>query len=197
MTKPFSQACENNKEPIYNVLKHYIQQRGSLLEVGSGTGQHTVYLAEKFPDIKWHPTDLAENLPGINLWIEQYTRQNIQAPVEFDVKTPHLFHRQFNYVYSSNTLHIMSMQEVEMFFDFVENHLSKQGHFFVYGPFNYNGKFTSDSNQRFNDWLVQQAPHRAIRDFEWVNELAKLSGLKLVNDHEMPANNRLLVWVKL
>lgn len=66
----------------------------------------------------------------------------------------------------------------------------------IYGPFNYNGEFTSDSNTRFDLWLKQQVPHQGIRDFEAVNHLAENIGLTLVEDNPMPANNRLLVWKK-
>jgi len=88
----------------------------------------------------------------------------------------------------------MSWQEVEKFFQFIPQCLQAGGYFFLYGPFNYQGQFTSPSNEQFNQWLKGQAAHRAIRDFEAMNMLAIEEGLTLLNDHTMPANNRLLVW---
>jgi len=66
----------------------------------------------------------------------------------------------------------------------------------VYGPFNYNGRYTSDSNARFDQWLAQKSTGSAIRHFEDVDRLAAGAGFELQGDHEMPANNRLLVWAK-
>ena len=97
-------------------------------------------------------------------------------------------------VYSANTAHIMSWEEVIKLFQFIPVCLKPQGYFILYGPFNYNGEFTSASNAQFNEWLKSQAAHRAIRDFEAVNELAEQQGLMLIADHAMPANNRTLVW---
>jgi hypothetical protein len=74
--------------------------------------------------------------------------------------------------------------------------LKDRGTLCIYGPFNYDGKYTSPSNERFNGWLYRQNPKSAIRDFEWVNLLAENVGLVLTQDHEMPANNRLLEWIK-
>ena len=64
----------------------------------------------------------------------------------------------------------------------------------VYGPFNYNGAYTSDSNAQFDRWLAQRDSQSGIRDFEAVNQLAQHAGFALQRDCDMPANNRLLVW---
>ena len=71
MTKPFSQACENNKAPILSVLRQYFCEPGVVLEIGSGTGQHGVFFASQLPHLLWQPTDLACNLEGIQLWQEE------------------------------------------------------------------------------------------------------------------------------
>ena len=56
MNKPFSQACENNKEPILSVIKDYFVS-GTILEIGSGTGQHAVHFAERLDNIFWQTSD--------------------------------------------------------------------------------------------------------------------------------------------
>jgi hypothetical protein len=81
-------------------------------------------------------------------------------------------------------------------FDGMEPVLKDGGMLCIYGPFNYGGKYTSGSNEKFDAWLHEQNPESAIRDFEWINSLAEKTGLKLVTDHEMPANNRLLEFRK-
>ena len=66
----------------------------------------------------------------------------------------------------------------------------------MYGPFRYQGKYTSESNARFDQWLQKRDPLSAIRSFEYVNKLASDQGLKLVQDIQMPANNQMLIWRK-
>jgi len=196
MNKPFSQACENNKRPILEVLKNAFAEVGTVLEIGSGTGQHAVYFAEHLPQVSWQPTDLAENLPGIELWIAEAKLANIRPPKILDVRSQPWPVEQVDGVFSANSLHIMGKAEVEQFFQGVADRLLAGGRLCVYGPFNYGGKYTSDSNARFDQWLFQQNPKSAIRDFEWVSELAETASLSLLADHTMPANNRLLEWVK-
>lgn len=195
MYKPFSQACENNQEPIRQVLTLYLSDGATVLEVGSGTGQHGAYISGKHPEITWHTSDIAENLPGIKAWVEDEDRDNFLAPLELDINQPQWPHDLVDMLYSANTAHIMHWHEVEKLFAFAPSCLKPGGYFVLYGPFNYQGKFTSASNAQFNDWLKTQAPHRAIRDFEAVNLLAEQQGFDLVEDHAMPANNRTLVWL--
>lgn len=194
MPLPFSQACENNQEPIRQVLEQYLTSPVHLLEIGSGTGQHGAYITGKHPELVWYPSDRKENLAGISAWVAHSRHANFQAPIELDVNAAHWPHDPVDMVFSANTAHIMHWQEVQQMFRFVSLVLKAQGHFFLYGPFNYNGTFTSNGNAQFHDWLQSQAPHRGIRDFEKVNGLAMASGLTLIHDHPMPASNRMLVW---
>ena len=194
MQLPFSQACENNQEPIRQILMPYLSSRDHLLELGSGTGQHGAYITRKHPELEWYPSDRAENLDGIAAWVNYSNNKNFHPPIELDINAPHWPHDPVEIVFSANTAHIMHWHEVCKMFSFVAQVLKPQGYFLLYGPFNYRGKFTSESNAYFNDSLQSQAPHRAIRDFEKLDALAQAQDLKLINDHDMPANNRLLVW---
>ena len=196
MNKPCSQACENNKRPILAVLKNAFAEVETVLEIGSGTGQHAVYFAEHLPQVSWQPTDLAENLAGVQLWLDEAKLANIRPPMVLDVRMQPWPIAPTDAIYTANSLHIMGAAEVEQFFQGVAETLLDGGRLCVYGPFNYGGKFTSESNARFNEWLFLQNPKSAIRDFEWVSELAEAAGLSLLADHTMPANNRLLEWIK-
>lgn len=194
MNKPFSQACENNKAPILSVLDAAFADVSSVLEIGSGTGQHAAYFAQHLRHLIWTPTDLPENLAGIRRWLDDAALDNVKPPMVLDVCSIPWPVAPVGGIFSANTLHIMGEPEVKKFFEGVAYALVKGGRLCVYGPFNYGGDFTSDSNARFNEWLYQQNPKSAIRDFEWVNRLAEEAGLALIEDHEMPANNRLLEW---
>lgn len=191
--KPYSQASENNKEPILRVIQPLFENVASVLEVGSGTGQHAVHFASHMPHLTWHTSDLSENHPGINAWIKQANVNNLRPPKVFDVNEqwPQI---SVDAVFSANTLHIMSWQSVQRFFQGLASIVNPKALLVIYGPFNYGGNFTSPSNARFEQWLKEVDPQRGIRDFEAVNQLAQDAGLSLLADHEMPANNRLLVW---
>lgn len=196
MKKPFSQSCENNKEPILAVLRDAFREAAFVLEIGSGTGQHAVHFARNLPHLTWQPADLAGNLPGMKLWFGEANLPNINEPVVLNVVDTVWPVERADGVFSANTLHIMGEPEVECMFVGIESTLKRGGTLCIYGPFNYGGKYTSESNERFDAWLHEQNPESAIRGFEWVNSLAEKAGLKLVQDHEMPANNRLLEWRK-
>lgn len=197
MEKPYSQSCENNKNPILNILRNTFKDSKSVLEVGSGTGQHAVYFAEMLPHLVWQPSDKAENLVGLRLWINEAKLSNIMAPVELDVTNTPWNVEIVDAIFSANTFHIMSKNAVECFFEGIESALAIDAKLCVYGPFNYKGKYTSESNESFDKWLKKRDRNSGIRDFEWVCTLAESHGLKLVKDHEMPVNNRLLEWIKV
>lgn len=196
MNKPFSQACENNKPQILSVLLTSLQRSKHLLEVGSGTGQHAVHFAANMPWLTWQTSDVIDNHQGINLWLNDFPAKNLYAPIELDLNNPWPI-KQVDAIYTANTLHIVSWQLVQAFFQGVERHLSAEGKLCIYGPFNYQGKFTSDSNAAFDLWLKERDAQSGIRDIEAIIELALQAGLHLENDHEMPANNRLLIFKKL
>ncbi len=194
--RPFSQACENNKQPILEVLTRYLTSSVNLLEIGSGTGQHGVFFAEQLPQVTWQTSDLVENHAGIQAWIDSYTGDNLRSPLELNVAQFPCDLAPVQVVYTANTAHIMSWDQARQMIRGVGLLLPKDGLWIIYGPFNYGGQFTSESNANFNDWLKAQAPHRAIRDFEAVCEEAKAVDLSLIEDCSMPANNRCLVFQK-
>ncbi|GIU07713.1 MULTISPECIES: DUF938 domain-containing protein [unclassified Shewanella] len=197
---PYSQSCENNKSAIATVLEHSFGQVRHVLEVGSGTGQHAVHFAKLLPHLIWQTSDQLDYHNGINAWLEAEPSTNLRAPLVLDVTQPwpvaQLDAAELDGIFSANTLHIMSKGMVEAFFAGIGKHLAKGGHLCVYGPFNYNGEYTSDSNRNFDQWLLQQNPQSAIRDIEWISALAAAQGLELIADHPMPANNRLLHFEK-
>ena len=193
LQKPFAPACERNQGPILEVLREYFHDRGRVLEIGSGTGQHAVFFAPAFPKSIWQTSDVEENLPGIRLWLDEAALPNLPPPLMLDV-TGAWPQARFDAVFSANSLHIMPWSAVEQFFAGVGGVLEQGGVLAVYGPFNYDGAYTSDSNRAFDGWLKQRSALSGIRDFEAVDRLADGIDCKLVQDHTMPANNRLLVW---
>jgi SAM-dependent methyltransferase len=185
--KQFSEACERNRGPILETLKRVFADRTSVLEIGSGTGQHAAYFAPELPQLVWQTSDVAGNLPGIREWVGE------PPPIELDVDRPFPDVRA-DAVFSANTCHILSWTRVERMFAGIAGVLPAGGVLAVYGPFNYGGKPTAESNARFDAWLRQRDPASGLRDAEAIVALAGRHGLQLVEDNAMPANNRLLVW---
>ena len=192
--RPFSQACENNQAPILAILREELAGVGAVLEIGSGTGQHARYFAERLPALVWQASDLAENLPGIEAWREGYPGDNLPPPLTLDCRWRDWGVALPEAIFTANSLHIMAWSAVESLFRHLAAHAPADSRLLIYGPFNYKGQYTSASNARFDQWLASQHPDSAIRDFEAVDALAREAGYHLQADHAMPANNRLLVW---
>jgi cyclopropane fatty-acyl-phospholipid synthase-like methyltransferase len=192
--KPFSAACERNRDPILGVLGGFFSDRQRVLEIGSGTGQHAVYFAQHLPQLQWQSSDRAENLADIRLWLDEAALPNTPPPIVLDVRSGPWPNDAYDAVFSANTLHIMGWSEVEAFFARLPGVTTAQAKLAVYGPFNYSGRFTSDSNAAFDASLKARAPHMGIRDAEAIDVLASKAGFALVDDAVMPANNRLRLW---
>jgi cyclopropane fatty-acyl-phospholipid synthase-like methyltransferase len=193
-SKPYAEACERNRSPILEVLRRHVADRRRVLEIGSGTGQHAVHFAAALPYLEWQTSDLEASLPGIRLWLAEAARPNLPPPLALDVRHGPWPREPFDVVFTANTLHIMGWEEVRAFFAALPRLLAHDGLLVVYGPFNYEGRFTSASNAAFDGWLRQRSSASGIRDFEAVDALARSIGLALVEDCAMPANNRTLIW---
>ena len=194
--KPFAESSAENHQPIFEVIEPLLQDCQTLLEIGSGTGQHAVYFSESLPHLTWQCSDLKHNHAGINMWIDESGLNNVQAPIELDTLNSDWPDQSFDAVFSANTVHIMDWNMVQGLFAGLSQVMNVGGRFLLYGPFNYNGQYSSESNARFDQWLKERDPGSGITDFEKLAQLAKEAGLKLVNDYEMPVNNRLLYWQK-
>lgn len=194
--KPYSESCDQNREPILNVLRQALATTQHLLEIGSGTGQHSVYFANEFAHLVWQTSELPENIPGILAWHREFPADNLPRPISLDVETGPWPAQKYDAIFSANTVHIMGWPQVVKMFAGIGTGLQEDGVFCLYGPFNYGGKYSSASNARFDQWLKQRDPASGIRDFADLRKLGLLHGLMFEEDHEMPANNRILQWRK-
>jgi cyclopropane fatty-acyl-phospholipid synthase-like methyltransferase len=196
--KQYSQSCVQNQVPILNIIKPLLTNITTVLEVGSGTGQHAVYFAKHLPHLIWQSSDQDQYLNSINSWIDDVKLDNTPIAIPLNVTNIDTWPSiEVDAIFSANTTHIMSWEMVVDFFQGVGKMLNPGGMFILYGPFNYNGEYTSQSNANFDLWLKDRDPNSAIRDFEALNKLATEAELILVNDYEMPANNRILYWKKI
>jgi len=194
--KPFSESSEENRDPILSVLREAFAAVNSVLEIGSGTGQHAVHFAQHLPHLTWQTSDLPEHHPGIQAWLDEALLANVRPPIALDVNDKPWPVAPVDGVFTANTLHIISWPEVTCLLEGVGQVLQPGGVLCIYGPFNYGGQFTSESNARFDAWLKARDPLSGVRDFEAVCETALDHGLVLQQDHTMPVNNRTLVFHK-
>lgn len=191
--KPYAPATDRNRDAVLAVLIEHFAEQHQVLEIGSGTGQHALYFARALPHLQWQCSDRSAYLSGIQQWLDEEQLANMPPAMELDVAKDWPV-QQYDAVFSANTLHIMSWPEVESLFAGLGKILKPRSKLVIYGPFNYGGQFTSDSNQQFDQSLRAEDPRGGIRDFEAVDALASDIGLHLLEDRAMPANNRCLIW---
>lgn len=195
MDKPYSEACVRNRDPILSLLAPLLEGADSVLEIGSGTGQHAVYFAQAMPHLQWQTADVIENHAGIRAWLADGP-DNVHEPLVMDVYEDQPPAAQYDAVYTANTLHIIAEDGGLLLLDHAYRALREGGLLVIYGPFKYDGEYTSESNARFQVWLKQRDLRSGIRDFEAVRAHCESLGFVFVADHDMPANNQLLVFRK-
>ncbi len=193
---PFSDACERNKDPILLVLRDRFAGRAQVLEIGSGTGQHAVHFARDLVHLTWHPTEQLAYLADLTARVKLEGPGNLRQPTLLDVRQAVWPVHHVDAMFTANTLHIMSWPEVTALYRGAGVVLAPGGVFCVYGPFRYDGRYTSDSNREFDRMLQERDPLSGLRDITAITLLAEEYGLRLDADHDLPANNRLLVFIK-
>ena len=192
--KPFAESCEQNREPILVVLRDAFADRRDVLEIGSGTGQHAVHFGAALPYLTWRTSELPANHAGIQAWLDEAGLGNVLPPIALDVDDADWPVGPVDAIFNANTVHIVGWPSVERLFAGIGRVLAPGGIVCLYGPFNYKGAFTSESNARFDAWLKARDPASGVRDFEAIDRLAQAQGLRLWQDIAMPANNRSLIW---
>ena len=193
----FSQAADNNKTPILNSLREWLSNGELVLEIGSGSGQHAIHIANALSKIRWQPTEHPDVLPILTKNISSFGSTNILTPQSLDLAVVEWPAESVDCVYAANVIHIVAETLGRKLIETAAEILGAGGLLALYGPFKYQGDFTTTSNAEFDDWLKDRNPKSGIRDFEWVMELAKDSGLTFVEDRSMPANNQFLAFRRL
>ena len=188
----FSESCERNKQPIYETLSQYLEDINEILEIGSGSGQHALFFAKQHPKLQWQPSDRKEYLDSLKANLKQHASYNISEPILLDVNDawPTTTH---DAIFTANTLHIMSWNDVVAFFKGAKGSVRSGGLVFIYGPFRFQNEYTSPSNEQFDFWLKARNPESGIRDFEAVDKLAQAQLFTIKENVPMPANNQLLI----
>ena len=197
--KQYAPACERNSEAILDVLQRILAQSRSVLEIGSGTGQHAVFFANGLQHLQWQPTN-KESLDSINAWRREAELENVLPAQSMDLLAgtdlQDLRLPEIDTIVCINTVHIMPWQGTEKLFELAASAIPSGGVLYLYGPYRYADRTLEPSNENFDLWLKERDPLSGIRDFEAVNRLAEMAGFELREDLAMPANNRSIWWSK-
>ena len=198
-------AFHRNHAAIAPVLDAFLQGRsGDVLEIGSGTGQHAVAFAAKWPAIIWWPTDLLDShLRSIAAWRAHTKLDNVKPPVRLDAsagdwKLPALgLPSLFLAMFCANVIHIAPWAVAEGLFAGAGRHLTADGRLFLYGPFRRDGRHNAPSNAAFDESLRRENPRWGVRDTAELGALAAANKLRLAEISEMPSNNAILTFARL
>jgi cyclopropane fatty-acyl-phospholipid synthase-like methyltransferase len=193
LKKPFASAAKENCSAILSVLRQEFKHINSVLEIGSGTGQHAIYFSQQLAHLEWQASDKYEMLAGINMWINESNLKNVLPAIELNVSS-NWPQQNYQGAYAANIAHIMHWEEIEALFSGLDQVLTNSGVFCLYGPFNINGTYTSESNRRFDLWLKERDPESYIRDKNDLDQLAIKNNFQTSKQWDMPANNKILCW---
>ena len=193
MQKPFAPSADQNKDPILQVLLQWFERPGTVLEVGSGTGQHAVHFARNLPHLIWQPSDVQAHVEGIEAWRVEARLENILPTRVLGVSGPWP-EEGFDYVFTANTAHIMHWPEVLAMLAGVSRVLRAEGVFVMYGPFARGGRHTAPSNAGFDQALRLSDPGMGVRDMDDLSREGLKQGLQVTDVVPMPADNFTLIW---
>jgi SAM-dependent methyltransferase len=192
-------APERNKVPILQVLKRALPERGVLLEIASGSGQHAAFFAENLPQWTWLPTDIdPRNLASIAAYVEESSLPNLAAPQRLDVCDDAWLEpstTELDAIFNANMIHISPWACCEGLLRGAGRLLRSDGQLILYGPYRIGGRHTAASNEAFDADLRNRDPSWGVRDLESVIELALSFGLQHRETIAMPANNQCVLFV--
>jgi SAM-dependent methyltransferase len=192
-----SPSAQRNREPILAVLRDVLPAAGRVLEIASGTGEHSVWFAGALPALDWQPSDAdADARASIAAWTAHTGLPNLRAPLALDVHQPDWGVDTLDAVVCINMIHISPWSAAQALFDGVARRLVDGGVLYLYGPYKRDGAHTAPSNDAFDQWLKSRNPEWGVRDMETVVALGEAVGLACEKVVAMPANNFSLVFRK-
>lgn len=191
-------AAVRNQAPILQVLRRVLPAEGSVLEIGSGSGQHVTSFAQALPGLVWQPSDVAaDNLASIAAWAEGAPRANLRAPLRLDAARPPwpgIEPASCDAVLCINVIHIAPWAVCQGLLAGAATALKRPGLLVLYGPYRRAGRHTAPSNDAFDRMLKEQDPRFGVRDLGDVEAEALRYGFRLEEVVEMPANNLTVVF---
>ncbi len=191
-------AAARNRQPILEVLQPRLPEKGLVLEIASGTGEHVVHYAAARPDLTFQPSDPdADSRASVDDWVRTLGLTNVRPALEIDVTRSTWPVEQANAVLCCNMIHIAPWEAAVGLITGAARLLPPGGLLFTYGPYRRGGRHTAPSNEAFDADLRRRNPAWGVRDLETVIALARGAGLSAPEIVEMPANNLSLLFKRL
>lgn len=194
---PIAEACLRNQAPIAENLKTLLAKSQSVLEIGSGTGQHAVFVCKSMPNLSWQSSEMPERVHEVEAWRTAENLPQLLPCKAIDVlQTDWHLEKKFDAVFTANTVHFIGPEKVEALVNGASKHLVAQGQFVIYGPFNIDKQYTSEGNRGLDIWLKQRDPESGIKDLGEFKAIATRYGFEFIKRYQMPANNFMLHFIK-
>jgi SAM-dependent methyltransferase len=191
-------AALRNREPIAEVLRDWLPDTGVVLEVASGTGEHSALFAERFPNLEWQPSDLSPDaIASIRAWSALTVLPNLRSPIEVDASRPAWPIRSADAVLNINMIHISPWSAALGLLDGAARLLAPGAPLILYGPWITDRFPTAPSNLAFDADLKRRNPDWGLRKVEDFAREASRRGFEFVDQRQMPANNLMLLFRRL
>jgi hypothetical protein len=188
-------AALRNREPIAGVLSEWLPEIGLVLELASGTGEHAIFFAERFPRLQWQPTDLhPDAIKSIAAWRELAGLPNVRAPLALDASADSWPVDRADAMLSINMVHISPWASATGLLDGAARLLAQGAPLILYGPWLKKGGPVAPSNLDFDSDLRRRNPSWGLRLVEDFAAAAAERGLALEQTRDMPANNLMLLF---
>lgn len=193
--KRHAPATARNSDPLAKVLAKELPDRGLVLEVASGTGEHAVFMARRFPHLEWQPSDRdTAALDSVDAWAQEAGFGNLRPAIELDAAGAKWPVDHADAVLCVNMVHISPWAATQGLFSGSADILAGDAPLILYGPYFEPGVETAPSNLAFDSSLRGRDPTWGLRTLAAMDELAARSGFHRTATHHMPANNLTLVY---
>ena len=195
--KLFAPSAARNAKVLCDLVASNAPSSGRALEIASGTGQHIVTFAKAMPAIHWQPSEVDPlRLHSIQAYVRESGLSNVAEPIALNASQPSWGDTvdPSDIILVTNLLHLISKEEVTTLLKNAARALTSSGSLFLYGPFKRGGKLISEGDAKFDADIRASDPDIGYKDDTWIKSVSNQMGLALVNKHEMPANNLVLIF---
>ena len=188
-------AALRNREPIAKVLEEWLPATGLVLEIASGSGEHAVHFADRFPNLDWQPSDIhPDALASIAAWREEAALPNLKPALPIDAAAANWPIDRADAVLSINMVHISPWSSALGLLAGAKRLLSPDAPLIMYGPWLKDDIPTVESNLAFDADLKRRDPQWGLRRVEDFSHAAAVRGFELAATRPMPANNLMLLY---
>ena len=189
-------SASRNADDICTMLAKFAPKSGKALEIASGTGQHCITFASKFPRLRWQPTEIdSTRRASIDAYVSDSDLKNLLPALPLNASLPDWSkqHTSQSLIIVINLLHLISTPEARTLINEAAMALTPLGRFVIYGPFMRDGVLTSKADVNFHASLINQDREIGYKDKNDVLKMLQDAGLSIVKTIEMPSNNLALV----